>query len=112
MKSVASDLEKLVKAGTFGFSGKGSYKDPCSWSKVKGESEIARRAAEAAGEGESYKGPPRGKVFPLCVVKNSRVKGLRGYTGRFVFQKEAGQILAESKIQPYYCSDCLLEAGL
>ena len=31
-------------------------------------------------------GPLRGRVFPLCVVKNSEIPHLRKYKGRIVFQ--------------------------
>ena len=86
LESVRTEFEKLREAGTFGVSGKGSYKDPCSWARIKGESEAARRTAEAEGNGESYKGPRHGMIFLLCVLKNSEIKELQKYKGRFVFQ--------------------------
>ncbi len=67
LKSVDTEFGKLVKAGTFGVAGQGSYKDPCSWGTVKGESGVTRRKPEAEGRGESYNGPLRGMI-PFCVL--------------------------------------------
>ena len=55
-------------------------------SKVREWSDVVKELRARRAKHPQLKGPLRGRVFPLCVVKNSEIAHLRRYKGRVVFQ--------------------------
>ena len=73
-EAVKGEYAKLRKSGAW------------DESKVREWSDVIKESRERRAKNPKLKGSLRGRVFPLCVVKNSEIAHLRKYKGRVVFQ--------------------------
>ena len=74
-EAVKGEYAKLRKSGAW------------DESKVREWSDVVKESRERRAKKQMLKGPLRGRVFPLCVVKNSEIAHLRSTRGA-LYSKE------------------------